>query len=176
MTIIVAVKKNNKVAIGADSFWGGCYHITETDKPKLIEFDGFVCAIAGLGNLTDVLLDMKDTNTVWKVDSRSTARAFAKEVFKRIKEDWSSGYAETKELADAGLIIATSNEIYTVEGRLACITSSILTDGAGWELAKGAIGSQYDYDLTARQLVEIGIKTACKYSPLCKEPFKVIEV
>ena len=182
MTVIVAVAKSNEIWIGADSFWGGCYHVSATkDTKKLIPLGNSVIGIAGLSVVRDIVQEMaieSDWENYQVVDKPS-ARKLGIEFHRRIKEAVERGTAKNKEQnqEDAEFIIASPHGIFKVYHDLSCFgPEPFVSKGAGWELARGAYEVATKLWSNPEKIVKTCIEAACTASPLCALPIDIIKI
>ena len=181
MTVCVVVKKDGKVYIGTDSFWGGCYDQMPSgiNTDKIVDFGTFKVAISGSGNLRDALEIYKAKFKVpIKINSKLAARNFAKKLFviwKGLgKEGCHSEEEAEEEISGGRFLIATPKEIYQVYGNLSVFTHErFQAIGAGDRFALGALEALYDLDITGLAIITKALEAACKLSPLCSEPLDI---
>lgn len=178
MTIIAAIKKNNKVYIGADSFWGHTYYSGDkADSNKIIKFKHFYVAVAGVAVGRDVLEDMSE-KYIKPLTSKKAARTFAKKVFKQLKITINDSIVdEDKPLGHFGMIIATKTNIYHIQSDLSCFDEhKYLARGAGADYCESSLEALYDFKLKPKKILKKSLQIACKLSPLCKKPLTIIKV
>ena len=170
MTIIAAIKKDNKVLIGCDSFLGNSWVQTKIDNTKIVTFGN--CAIGIAGNLStrDVLEDLSrdpEWNHYWVVDKPS-ARYLAREIFRRVKESFKDGLEHR---ADSDFIIATPNDIYKVQSDLSVyIVDKFEVIGAGMYQCMGSLNALYDLVEDPKDILSKALNSTCELNPFCTGP------
>ena len=181
MTIIVAVKVDGKVAIGADSLitLEDQKLVKDINNSKLVNFGNFVVGFAGIGPIDDCLETLyedkgKEFWSKYVIDKKSHARDFYEEMSSYFLEKDTEENLET-----VGLIIATTTKIFYTAA-----PSSISEVGDFWAMGSGSsysIGAleilfpqMIQGKLTIRQGLRKALMTACKYSTTCQAPIEII--
>lgn len=187
MTVIAAIKKAGKVAIGSDSFWGDQHFrlssVQSDDTSKLIDFKNFVVAIAGHGTLRDAcqILAQNESKKGYLMRNKADARAFSARVYKKFIDliDRGTVPGDPKEAGQhAGFIIATPTNIFIVYSDFSCRSDNFVSLGAGslvCEAAMNTLVSNFK-NLSAGDILRMSLKTACDMSNMCSEPITIREV
>ena len=180
MTVIAAIKRNNEVWIGADSFLGNWYAISPpTDMVKLNPLGNSMIAITGTCTFRDIIEEMSKEDKKWTITDRTSARKIGKELYLRLKEELEEGTVTNKEAEaeSSGFIICTKDNIYEIQGDTSCLVHEEMhAMGAGWKEAVSVLFALYDSDFSNSEVLERALKTACKLNPLCSEPVFVRKV
>lgn len=199
MTVIAAIRHedkdgNVKVVIGSDS----AITMGESQKLislkgnyKLVQFNGFVVGICGIGPLQEVLEQIKEQNKKLKksiINDRSDAGEFGKVVFKLLKKELECSPLYEKfekhfsESID-DLLIATRNKIFLVCTDLTVYEfDKFMATGIGDALALGAMEALYPNSkdpIASEDLLTIMCRVldiTCIHNIACSPPFHIIEV
>lgn len=184
MTILVAVKKNDRVFLGADRIttFGNEYFTDLVDGSKIIKLKHAYFATSGY-TLLDNIIEHLHVSKHKMMDNTFRTRA---EVFSFFLEL----YAELKKsytLVDTGkdtyaaiynvFLIVTPQAIYGVSNNLSVHEyDKYAAHGAGADYALGCLYGIYDTIDDGFELVRLALEAACHFSIYCKEPLDIIEV
>ncbi len=184
MTILVAVKKNGRVYMGADRIttFGNEYFTDLVNNSKLIKLKNAYLGSSGYTLLDNVIEHLYITeNPILQNPFRNRADAFT---------FFLSLYAELKKnytLVDTGkdtyaslyntFLLATATSIYGVSNNLSVHEHDrFVAKGTGADYALGCMYGLYDVIDDGAELTRLALEAACHYSIYCKEPIDVIEV
>jgi ATP-dependent protease HslVU (ClpYQ) peptidase subunit len=184
MTILVAVKKNDRVFLGADRIttFGNEYFTDLVDGSKIIKLKHAYFATSGY-TLLDNIIEHLHVSKHKMMDNTFRTRA---EVFSFFLEL----YAELKKsytLVDTGkdtyaaiynvFLIVTPQDIYGVSNNLSVHEyDRYAAHGAGADYALGCLYGIYDTIDDGFELARLALEAACHFSIYCKEPLDIIEV
>lgn len=184
MTILVAVKKNDRVFLGADRIttFGNEYFTDLVDGSKIIKLKHAYFATSGY-TLLDNIIEHLHVSKHKMMDNTFRTRA---EVFSFFLEL----YAELKKsytLVDTGkdtyaaiynvFLIVTPQAIYGVSNNLSVHEyDRYAAHGAGADYALGCLYGIYDTIDDGFELARLALEAACHFSIYCKEPLDIIEV
>lgn len=179
MTVLVAVKKLNKVFLGADSLTTlGDRKLSHTiNDSKIIKFNNFAVGISGTGPIRDVFEEMSLTEwTNYDIKDRASVHIFIDEFFIRFKDNFPDMDSEDK----TEFLVCTKNKIFLVSDEVNIFEKKdFWAAGCGDSYALGALEVLYP-EMTTKTKIKDGInqaiKTACKFSMYCETPIEVIEV
>ena len=193
MTIVIAIKYNNKVVACADS--GISSNEIALPKPinssKIVQFKGFVALLCGGGGISESLEELRaDTEFTkgLKVRNRLEAKAFAESFYALVKENLSCGGLPdnldsyiTESIGD--LILCTKTQIFRVCADLSVYEiEEYVADGAGYLPAYGVLYDLYkneldcDYGWLERTAIRAA-EAACKFYPHeCQKPIETLRV
>lgn len=179
MTITAAIRRNDEIYIGADSFAGSDLqknpHIISN---KLIKFkSGAYIGISGLFLLRDVLEERRDKDPYRDFSNKHEVRDFIKDVWVEMKDILSS-VENTERLVSTNAIIATPKRIWEINiGDLSLLeTNKYTTTGSGYIACQAALEALYDTEMSTKALLEKSLKITTKIVPTTSPPIKVIKV
>lgn len=184
MTILVAVKKNGRVFMGADRIttFGNEYATDLVNCSKIIKLKNAYLGTSGYTLLDNVIEHLYNTeNPIMQNPFKTRADAFT---------FFLSFYAELKKnytLVDTGkdtyanfynvFLLVTPTSIYGVSNNLSVHEyERFAAKGAGSDYSQGCLYGLYDLIDDGAELARLGLEAACHFSIYCREPIDVIEV
>jgi len=189
MSIVCAVIKNNAIAIACDtqvsqgSLNVGSKYLTQASKLYLVGDN--IIGLVGWGAMADSLehLMQKDPE-LFDFSDRFEGYSSLLKIHKKLKKGYflqtSEGDDEQPlESSQFDVLLINKEGLYEI-GSLREYNqfSRFWAVGSGRSYALGAIFSHYDSDLSALELVEIGVKAACEFNDSCSLPLfsEVLEI
>jgi ATP-dependent protease HslVU (ClpYQ) peptidase subunit len=184
MTILVAVKKNGRVFLGADRIttFGNEYHTDLVGGQKIIKLKNAYLATSGYTLMDNVIEHLVMTNHKM-MDNPFTNRAdvfsFFLEMYGELKKAYT--LVDTGKDTYAGIynvfFIVTATSIYGVSNNLSVSEyPEYACKGAGSDYSLGCLYALYDTVDDGYELVRLALEAACHFSVYCKEPLDIIEV
>lgn len=184
MTILVAVKKNGRVFIGADRIvtFGSEYFTDLVDGSKIMKLKHAYLATSGYSLLDNIIEHLHETNHKMMSNTfknRSQVFQFFLELYAELKKSYTlvdSG-KDTYAAIYNNFMLVTPTDIFGIANnlsvsqyeRFACL-------GAGSDYSLGCLYGVYDSISDGFELCRLGLEAACHFSVYCKEPLDVIEV
>lgn len=184
MTILVAVKKNGKVHVGADRIttFGSEYATDLVGSCKIMKLKHGYLATSGY-TLLDNVIEHLHENRKELLDCEFKTRG-------QVFQFFLSLYAELKDnytLIDAGkdtyagiynvFLLVTPRSIFGVSNNLSVHEyERYAAKGAGSDYSQGALYALYDIMEDGYELTRVALEAACQFSIYCKEPIDIIEV
>ncbi|HEY9715347.1 MAG TPA: hypothetical protein V6C72_17880 [Chroococcales cyanobacterium] len=184
MTILVAVKKNDRVYLGADRIttFGNEYATDLVNGSKIIKLKHAYLATSGYTLLDNVIEHLYSTNhKMMENEFRDRAQVFAffLELFTELKKSYT--------LIDVGkdtyatmynvFLLVTPNSIYGVSNNLSVSEyPKYAAKGAGSDYSQGCLYGIFDLMDDGFEICRLALEAACHFSIYCKEPLDVIEV
>lgn len=184
MTILVAVKKNGRVFLGADRIttFGQEYFTDLVNGGKLIKLKNAYLATSGY-TLMDNVLEHMHTNNHAVMENKFSNRAdvfqFMLELFTELKKQYT--LTDTGKDTYAGIynvfLIVTDKAIYGISNNLTVTEyPSYAAKGAGADYALGCFYALFDAVSDGRELVRMALEAACHFCIYCREPLDILEV
>ena len=184
MTILVAVKKNGQVFLGADRMTtsGSEYATDLVNGSKLIKLKHAYLATSGytlLDNVVEHLFDKRHKMMENTFKNRAEVFQFFLDFFAELKKTYT--LVDTGKETYAGLynvfLLVTPQNIYGVSANLSVHEfERFAAKGAGADYSLGCLYGIYDLIDDAQELTRLGLEAACHYSIYCKEPLDIVEV
>ncbi len=184
MTILVAVKKNGKVFLGADRIitFGNEYHTDLVGGQKIIKLKNAYLATSGyilLDNVIEHLVMTKHKMMDNPFSKRADVFSFFLELYSELKKAYT--LVDTGKDTYAGIhnvfLIVTPKSIFGISNNLSVSEYvDYAAKGAGQDYALGAFYSLYDTIDDAAELARIALEAACHFSIVCRDPLDIIEV
>jgi ATP-dependent protease HslVU (ClpYQ) peptidase subunit len=184
MTILVAVKKNNRVFLGSDSLTASGNTVLPDlkDRWKIIKLEHGYMASSGYSLLENIIGHLIATNhKIMKntFSSRNDVFSFCLELYAELKKNYN--------LVDPGketfgqmynhFVLATVSSIYAISSNLDVMEHErYVAKGAGTDYALGCLYGVYDMIDDGPQLVRTALEAACKFNVYCRGPLHIIEV
>lgn len=184
MTILVAVKKNGRVYLGADRIttFGNEYSTDLVNGSKIIKLKNAYLATSGytlLDNVIEHLFSQNHKMVENEFKTRANVFSFFLELYTELRKSYT--------LIDAGkdtyanmynvFLVVTPTSIYGVSNNLAVHEyERYATKGAGSDYSQGCLYGIYDLLDDGFEITRIALEAACHFSIYCKEPIDVIEV
>ena len=184
MTILVAVKKNDRVFLGADRIttFGNEYHTDLVGGQKIIKLKNAYLATSGYTLLDNVIEHLVTTNHKMMDNgfkNRADVFAFFLELYGELKKSYT--LVDTGKDTYAGIynvfLIVTPRAIYGISNNLSvCEYPEYVAKGAGSDYSLGCLYGLYESIDNGAELVRLSLEAACHFSVYCKEPLDIIEV
>lgn len=191
MTVAVAAIHRGVAVIGADTQVVRNDRVGRTAQnfQKLVEFDHFICAFAGLGKVMTVVEEMardssyiKKAKPYLKLKNQHEVLAFTRDVWQLLNDQVENAFSTYPEEAKvAELLILTKSTIYRVDSFDEISMSDTFDSiGSGQDVAYGAMSVLYDHvdqglvDLSKAVKKALGV--ACAACISCGEPVVVREL
>ena len=184
MTILVAVKKNDQVFLGADRIttFGNEYSTDLVNSSKIIKLKHGYLATSGYTLLDNIVEHLYNTDHKMMENSFSD-RAQVFHFFLQLLKEMRKNYT----LVDSGkdtyatmynvFLLVTPTSIYGVSNNLAVHEyEKYAAKGAGSDYAQGCLYGTYDLLDDAFEITRLALESACHFSIYCKEPLDIIEV
>ncbi len=184
MTILVAVKKNGRVFLGADRIttFGNEYSTDLVNSSKIIKLKNGYLATSGYTLLDNVIEHLYNTDHKMMENSfkdRAQVFHFFLQLFGEMRKNYT--------LVDTGkdtyatmynvFLLVTPTSIYGVSNNLAVHEyERYAAKGAGSDYAQGCLYGTYDLIDDAFEITRLALESACHFSIYCKEPLDIIEV
>lgn len=184
MTILVAVKKNGRVFLGADRIttFGNEYFTDLVNGSKIIKLKNAYLATSGYTLLDNILEHLHSTNH--KImdnpfQTRADAFQFFLELYTELKKQYT--LVDTGKETYAGIynvfLIVTAQSIFGVSNNLSVTEfPTYAAKGAGSDYSLGCLYALYDTVNDGRELCRLALEAACHFCIYCKEPIDIIEV
>jgi len=184
MTILVAVKKNGKIFLGADRMTtsGSEYSTDLVNGSKLIKLKHAYLATSGytlLDNVVEHLFDKRHKMMENTFKNRAEVFQFFLEFFAELKKSYT--LVDHGKETYAGLynvfLLVTPESIYGVSANLSVHEfERFAAKGAGADYSLGCLYGIYDLIDDAHELTRLGLEAACHFSIYCKEPLDIVQV
>ncbi len=182
MSIVCAVKKNNEVAISADSLLSfGSLRASSRhlkNSGKLHKVNGSVIGIVGWSAITAIVehLILQDKKT-FRLGNRMEILSTLLALHKRMKSDY---YLETYENSEQPVesiqlqaLIVNRDGLFEISSyREVNEYQTFWAIGSGKRLALGAMHTLYDQEMSAKTIAEAGIRAAVEFDDACGLPLK----
>lgn len=184
MTILVAVKKNGRVFLGADRIttFGNEYTTDLVNGSKIMKLRHAYLATSGYTLLDNVIEHLfKSNHKMMENPFRDRAEVFTffLELYSELKKSYT--------LIDAGkdtyanmynvFLLVTPSSVYGVSNNLSVHEyEKFAAKGAGSDYSQGCLYGVYDLLDDGFEITRIALEAACHFSIYCKEPIDVIEV
>jgi ATP-dependent protease HslVU (ClpYQ) peptidase subunit len=184
MTILVAVKKNGRVFLGADRIttFGQEYFTDLVNGGKIIKLKHAYLATSGY-TLLDNILEHLHANNHKIMDNKFASRADVFQFMLELYTELKKGYTLTDTGKDtyAGIynvfLVVTDSAIYGISNNLTVTEyPSYVAKGAGSDYSLGCMYALYDTVDDARELCRLALEAACHFCIYCREPLDIIEV
>ena len=184
MTILVAVKKNGRVFLGADRIttFGNEYFTDLVHGSKIIKLKHAYLATSGYTLLDNILEHLHSTNHKLMdnpFQTRADAFQFFLELYAELKKQYT--LVDTGKETYAGIynvfLIVTANSIFGVSNNLSVTEFPMYAaKGAGSDYSLGCLYALYETVNDGRELCRLALEAACHFCIYCKEPLDIIEV
>jgi ATP-dependent protease HslVU (ClpYQ) peptidase subunit len=184
MTILIAVKKNGRVFLGADRIttFGNEYHTNLVSGEKIIKLKNAYLATSGYILMDNVIEHLVQTNHKM-MDNPFASRADVFSFFLELYTELKKAYT----LVDAGkdtyagiynvFFVVTPTNIYGVSNNMSVSEyPEYAAKGAGSDYSLGTLWALYDTLDDGYEMVRLALEAACHFSVYCKEPLDIIEV
>lgn len=184
MTILVAVKKNGRVYVGADRMttFGSEYSTDLVNNSKLIKLKHAYLASSGyslMDNVIEHLFHSKHKMMESTFANRAEVFQFFLDLYTELKKNYT--LVDMGKESYAGIynvfLVVTPTSIYGVASNLSVSEyPQYAAKGAGSDHAVGCLYGVYDLVEDGRELTRLACEAACHFSIYCKEPIDIIEV
>lgn len=184
MTILVAVKKNGRVYLGADRIttFGNEYTTELLNGTKIIKLKHAYLATSGYTLMDNVIEHLHSVNHKMMDNTfktRSEVFSFFLELYAELKKAYT--LVDTGKDTYAGIynifFIVTPTSIYGIANNMSVHEyPQYATKGAGSDYSLGALYATYDTIDDGYELVRTALEAACNFSLYCREPLDIIEV
>lgn len=184
MTILVAVKKNGRVFLGADRIttFGQEYFTDLVNGGKIIKLKHAYLATSGY-TLLDNVLEHLHLNNHKVMDNKFANRADVFQFFLELYTELKKQYTLTDTGKDtyAGIynvfLVVTDKAIYGISNNMTVTEyPSYVAKGAGSDYSLGCMYALYDAVDDGRELARMALEAACHFCIYCREPLDIIEV
>ena len=184
MTILVAVKKNDRVYLGADRIttFGNEYSTDLVNGSKIIKLKHAYLATSGYTLLDNVIEHLYAVNHKMMDNTfrnRAEVFSFFLELFGELKKNYT--------LVDVGkdtyatmynvFLLVTPTSIYGISNNLAVHEyERFAAKGAGADYAQGCLYGVFDLMEDGFEITRLALEAACHFSIYCKEPLDILYV
>jgi ATP-dependent protease HslVU (ClpYQ) peptidase subunit len=184
MTILVAVKKNGRIFLGADRIttFGNTYATDLVDGTKIMKLKHGYLATSGYTLLDNVIEHLFKSNHKLMENTfadRSEVFSFFLELYNEMKKSYT--------LVDSGkdtyasfynvFLAVTPTRIFGVNANLSVHEyEHFAVRGAGSDYALGCLYGSYNLFEDGFEITRMALEAACHFSIYCKEPLDIIEV
>lgn len=186
MTIITAVKKDQKIAIACDtlatSTKGGLHTPAEylAAPIKLLTFGNCIFGVAGSFAVRQIFIDLMQREPPVNLDTREDIFRWLLSQQESLKTDYflktDNGSDKTQPAQSqwlSSLVINPHGIFYISPYREVTEYTKFWAIGSGNRFALGALDALYDKDLSAEEIATQAARVATKFSPSCAEPVMV---
>lgn len=184
MTILVAVKKNGRVWMGADRIttFGSEYSTDLVNASKIIKLKHAYLATSGYTLLDNVIEHLYEHNHKMmesNFETRAQVFQFFLELYGEMKKTYT--LVDTGKETYAGIynvfLLVTPTSIFGISNNLSVHEyDKFAAKGAGSDYSQGTLYALYELMDDGRELCRIALEAACHFSIYCKEPIDIIEV
>jgi len=184
MTILVAVRKNKRVFVGADRMttFGNEYATDLVNGSKIIKLKHGYLATTGYSLLDNVIEHLYVTNSKLidnTFSNRHEVFSFFLELYNEMKKSYTlidSGKDTYANFHNAFLVVTAKN-IYGISPNLSVHEyERFAARGSGSDYSLGCLYGCYDLMDEGFEIARLALEAACRYSIYCKEPLDIIEV
>ncbi len=184
MTILVAVKKDGRVFLGADRIttFGQEYFTDLVNGGKIIKLKHAYLATSGY-TLMDNVLEHMHANNHKVMENKFANRADVFQFFLELYTELKKQYTLTDSGKDtyAGIynvfLVVTDQSIFGISNNLTVTEyPSYVAKGAGSDYSLGCLYALYDTVSDGRELARLALEAACHFCIYCREPLDIIEV
>lgn len=184
MTILVAVKKDGRVYLGADRMMtaGSEYTVDIVNGSKLMKLKHAYLATSGytlLDNCIEHLFRSRHKMMENPFANRSDVFQFFLDFYAELKKNYT--LVDTGKETYAGIynvfLVVTPTNIYGVSQNLSVNEyARFAAKGSGADYAQGCLYGLYDLIDDGLTLTRVALESACHFSVYCKEPLDIVEV
>lgn len=178
MSVVVAVKKGNQVAMGSDSmthFGSTCYPVDNHKATKIFEIGDSYLAVTGWSMYYDIITDfIKRKKQISLLTMAEISQAF-RELWKELHSKYSfvndqcgnnvdSPFAHL----DAAFLIMNKSGVFHVASDMSVnFFEKYNAIGSGSKLALGAVYALYDSNMDAESIVNKAVQSAIGLNIYC---------
>ncbi len=184
MTILVAVKKDGRVYLGADRMMtaGSEYTVDIVNGSKLMKLKHAYLATSGytlLDNCIEHLFRSRHKMMENPFANRSDVFQCFLDFYAELKKNYT--LVDTGKETYAGIynvfLVVTPTNIYGVSQNLSVNEyARFAAKGSGADYAQGCLYGLYDLVDDGLTLTRVALESACHFSVYCKEPLDIVEV
>ncbi len=184
MTILVAVKKNGKIWMGADRIttFGSEYSTDLVNASKIIKLKHAYLATSGYTLLDNIIEHLYENNHKMmesEFKNRAQVFQFFLDMYNEMKKTYT--LVDTGKETYAGIynvfLLVTPHSIYGISNNLSVHEyDRYAAKGAGSDYSQGTLYSLYELIDDGHELCRVALEAACHFSIYCKEPIDIIEV
>lgn len=184
MTILVAVKKNGKIWMGADRIttFGSEYSTDLVNASKIIKLKHAYLATSGytlLDNIIEHLYEHNHKMMESEFKNRAQVFQFFLDMYNEMKKTYT--LVDTGKETYAGIynvfLLVTPHSIFGISNNLSVHEyDRYAAKGAGSDYSQGTLYSLYELIDDGHELCRVALEAACHFSIYCKEPIDIIEV
>lgn len=184
MTILVAVKKNGKIFMGADRIttFGSEYTTDLVNASKIIKLKNAYLATSGYTLLDNIIEHLYEHNhKMMESDFKNRAQVFQffLEMYNEMKKTYT--LVDTGKETYAGIynvfLLVTPTSIFGISNNLSVHEyDTYAAKGAGSDYSQGTLYALYDLIDDGHELCRVALEAACHFSIYCKEPIDILEV
>jgi len=184
MTILVAVKKDGRVFLGADRIttFGNEYHTDLVGGQKIIKLRNAYLATSGYTLLDNVIEHLVQTGHKMMDNpfrNRGDVFTFFLELYGELRKAYTlvdSGKDTYAGIYNVFLVVTPTN-IYGISNNLSVSEYPLYAaKGAGSDYALGCLYGLHESISDGYELVRLSLEAACHFSVYCREPLDIIEV
>ena len=184
MTILVAVKKNGRVYLGADRIttFGNEYSTDLVNGSKIVKLKHAYLATSGytlIDNVIEHLFSQNHKMVENEFKTRANVFTFFLELYSELRKSYTlidSGKDTYANMYNVFLVV-TPTSIYGISNNLAVHEyERYAAKGAGSDYSQGCLYGIYDLLEDGFEITRVALEAACHFSIYCKEPIDVIEV
>lgn len=187
MTVIVAVNKDDKIAIAADSLLSygesGAYDTSNTEYSKLMDGRKTIIGCAGEINYTSVIPKVFKKKRYPALNSIDKVHAFFSELLVLMKKRYgfvnnqSSNTDTPFTQLSAEFIIVSAGKIFIVDDTMTIVEfNRFAAIGSGQPYAMGALYNLYDGRMNSSTIAKRAIETAINFDTSCGEPVEILTI
>ncbi len=184
MTILVAVKKNGRIWMGADRIttFGSEYSTDLVNASKIIKLKHAYLATSGytlLDNIIEHLYEHNHKMMESEFKNRAQVFQFFLDMYNEMKKTYT--LVDTGKETYAGIynvfLLVTPKSIYGISNNLSVHEyDRYAAKGAGSDYSQGTLYALYELIDDGYELCRVALEAACHFSIYCKEPIDIIEV
>jgi ATP-dependent protease HslVU (ClpYQ) peptidase subunit len=184
MTILVAVKKNGKIFMGADRIttFGSEYTTDLVNASKIIKLKNAYLATSGYTLLDNIIEHLYENNHKMmesEFKNRAQVFQFFLEMYNEMKKTYT--LVDTGKETYAGIynvfLLVTPTSIYGISNNLSVHEyDTYAAKGAGSDYSQGTLYALYELIDDGHELCRVALEAACHFSIYCKEPIDILEV
>ncbi|MCA9296899.1 MAG: hypothetical protein KC983_10280 [Phycisphaerales bacterium] len=187
MSIVVAIRKNDRTVLAADSLTvfgdGETMSAANSSSRKIARLGSSVVGAAGWGVYDDILAHFLKDRAEPDFSSSANIFEFFLELWKALHEtypfvnDQAGGKDSPFGDLDSTFLIGNATGIYKVANDLGVTPfNAYYAVGSGSEYALGAIQAMYDMDLDAATIARKAVEAACTFDVHCGGEVDVLMV
>jgi ATP-dependent protease HslVU (ClpYQ) peptidase subunit len=184
MTILVAVKKNGRVFLGADrvTTFGNEYATDLINGSKIMKLKHAYLATSGYTLLDNVIEHMFQNNHKMMENSfadRAQVFSFFLDLYAELKKTYTlvATGKDTYASMHNVFLVVTPTSIYGIANNLSVHEyERFAAKGTGSDYSQGCLYGIYDLFDDGEEICRLALEAACHFSIYCKEPLDILEV